>query len=146
MPDRAQKYQDLGLLILRIGVGLSYVFLHGWGKMFGGPERWERTGSAVSAVGIDFGHTFWGFMAAFSEFAGGILIVLGLFFRPACILIFITMSVAAAGDITGEEGIKGSAHPLKMAFVFLGLTAIGPGKYSVDYWLSKRRKAVSRES
>ncbi|MEX0748330.1 MAG: DoxX family protein [Rhodothermales bacterium] len=144
MLSSLQRYADLGLLVLRIGVGLSYVFLHGWGKMFGGPERWERTGSAVSAIGIDFGHTFWGFMAAFSEFAGGILIVLGLFFRPACILIFITMFVAAARDIAGEDGIRGSAHPLKMAFVFLGLTAIGPGRYSVDSWLAGRRAVRSK--
>ena len=135
------RLADIGLLVLRLGVGLSYVFLHGWNKMFGGPEAWARTGRAMGQLGLDFGHTFWGFMAAFSEFVGGLLVALGLFFRPACALIAFTMFVAVTRHLGSGDGWRGSAHALKMLFVFAGLTGIGPGRYSIDHLLSRRKRA-----
>jgi putative oxidoreductase len=133
-----EKHRDVGLLILRLGVGISYMYFHGWGKISGGPETWANYGGSMEHFGITFWPTFWGFMAAFSEFFGGLLVAIGLFFRPAVTLIFVTMVVATTGHIV--TGIGGPAHSLKMAFVFAGLVFIGPGKYSVDAWIHRRRR------
>ena len=114
--------------------------LHGEGKMFGGPEKWLKLGGAMENVGITFLPTFWGFMAAFAEFGGGILLVLGLLFRPACLIMFITMFVAAsvhwldaaeAGEALKGKLMEGS-HAIELAVVLLALLFTGPGKYSVD--------------
>lgn len=118
-----EKYRDVGLLILRIGVGISYMYFHGWGKITGGTETWTRLGGSMEHFGITFLPNFWGFMAAIAEFVGGFCITIGLFFRPAAVLIFFTMAVATTGHIVTGRG--GPAHPLKMAFVFAGLLFIG---------------------
>ena len=82
-----RTWPDLGLLVLRLSIGLSMILFHGWGKISGGPERWRRIGGAMENFGIDFLPMFWGFMAGFTEFFGSVLIILGLFFRPAAALL-----------------------------------------------------------
>ncbi len=133
------KYKDFGLLFLRIGIGGRFIF-HGAPKMFGGPEIWERVGASMAIVGIKFVPVFWGFMASFSEFIGGICIILGLFFRPACILLAITMTIAASGHLSRGEGRRRAAHAIENGIVFLSLIFIGPGKYSLDEWLKPQKR------
>jgi len=79
-----------GLLWLRILVGLGLVY-HGYGKIFGGniPGFAEGLGKMGFPVPIVFA-----WLAALSEFGGGILIILGLLTRVAALSVFITMSVA----------------------------------------------------
>lgn len=125
------KYKDLGLLILRIGIGLMFI-LHGWPKLMGGPEKWEQIGKTMELVGIDFAPVFWGFMAGFAEVVGGALIMFGFFFRVACILLVITMLVATTHHITAGDGFGGYSHSLEAAILFFSLLFIGPGKYSLD--------------
>ncbi|MFP4624206.1 MAG: DoxX family membrane protein, partial [Gemmatimonadota bacterium] len=77
MPRQDERWMDLGLLLLRLGFGLGFIYFHGWGKLTGGPERWAEVGSAVEHLGIGFGHTSFGFLAAFAESIGGVLIAAG---------------------------------------------------------------------
>ncbi|MET4081018.1 putative oxidoreductase [Pedobacter sp. UYP30] len=125
------KYRNTGLLLLRIGLGIMFI-THGFPKMAGGPASWEKVGGAMHAVGVHFIPTFWGFMAAFAETFGGFLILVGLFFRPACLLILMTMLVASAMKLSQGGGITQASQPIEMAIVFFSLLLIGPGKYSVD--------------
>jgi hypothetical protein len=48
------------------------------------------------------------------------------------------MIVAATRHIVTGQGSP--AHALKKAFLFLGLILVGPVAYSVDAWLSERKK------
>jgi putative oxidoreductase len=141
---KLHSYKDLGILLLRLGIGLSFIVVHGSGKIFGGVERWRGIGNAMSNLGISFAPEFWGFMAAFAEFFGGILIILGLFFVPANILLAFTMFVAALRHIMDGDPLGRVAYPLEMLAVFIGLLFIGPGKYSLDY-LFKRKKSKNKE-
>lgn len=105
---------------------------HGFPKVFGGSQMWANVGMmAMPALGIKFAPAFWGFMAAFSEFAGGILIILGLFFRIACTLLLITMAVASHTQLT-MAGMLAASQPIEDGILFLSLIIIGPGKYSLD--------------
>jgi len=125
------KYRDAGLLILRIGIGAMFVY-HGAPKIFGGLQMWTNVGlMAMPGLGIKFAPAFWGFMAAFSEFAGGILIIFGLFFRLACSLLLITMVVAAHTQLS-SAGMLAASQPIEDGILFLSLIIIGPGKYSLD--------------
>ena len=129
------KHRHIGLLILRIGLGVMFL-IHGGPKLFGGPEKWGKIGMAMASLGIGFMPTFWGFMAAISEFFGGICLILGLFFRPACILLTLTMIVAALSHFGQGEGLGGASHAIEVGIVFLSFILIGAGKYSLDETLN----------
>ena len=120
--------RDLGLLILRVGIGASFM-VHGFPKLLGGPEKWAKLGKAMEVFGVDFAPAFWGFMAAFSEFGGGLLLALGLAFRPACLLLLSTMVVASAMHLDRGDGFGKASHAIEAAILFLSLLMIGPGKH-----------------
>lgn len=125
------KYKNLGLLLIRIGLGIMFIY-HGVPKLAGGPELWEKLGGAMKGVGIGFAPTFWGFMAAATETFGGLLLIIGLAFRPVCILLVINLIIAALMLLSKGEGLEGAAHAIEDAIMFLGLLFIGPGSYSID--------------
>ncbi len=135
--NKLDKFRDMGLLILRVGIGIMFM-CHGFPKLTAGPEVWTKLGGALSAMDINFAPTFMGFMAAISEFGGGLLLVLGLFTRPACFFLLITMVIAMLMHIrTGDPFVKYS-HALESAILFFSLLFIGPGKISLDEKLSKK--------
>jgi putative oxidoreductase len=137
---RLDRYRDSGLLILRIGIGISLMF-HGTPKLFGGPDTWAAIGGSMHLVGINFLPGFWGFMAAVSEFIGGLLLVAGLLFRPALILLLCTMIVAIAHHIAEGDKFGVASHPIELAVLFFSLIFIGPGRYNLDEKLATRTKA-----
>ena len=130
------SYHSYGLLLLRIIGGSMMVYNHGWGKITAGPEKWNRLGHALTdIIGFEFLSTFFGFMAAFSESVCALLIIIGLFTRPASILLFFTMFVASMNHIMDSE-----MPELAIMYCLLSLVLIisGPGNYSLDKkWFSK---------
>jgi len=128
---------NVGLLILRIGIGISFIF-HGAPKMLGGPETWTKVGQATQFIGIDFAPMLFGFMAAFAELFGGVFLILGLFFVPATALMLVTMLVALAMHLGSGDSFNTYSHALESAILFLSLLITGPGRYSMDQRLSKK--------
>jgi len=122
------RYRNLGLLILRIGFGLTFFWYHGYPKLAGGPAAWERIGGAVANIGITFAHPAWGLAAALSEGLGGLLFAAGLFFRPACAAMLGVMVMATVEQF-GRE-MPQPEHALKNAFVLAGMFLVGPGRYT----------------
>ena len=129
--DNLGKYRNTGLLLLRIGLGTMFI-IHGFPKLAGGPNGWTGLGGSMKVIGIDFLPIFWGFMAAATETFGGFLLIVGLFFRPALILLIFTMIIAALVHLGKGDGLGGASHAIELGIVFFGLIFIGPGKYSVD--------------
>lgn len=134
--NAGSKYFDLGLLIIRLGIGFSYMYNYGFMKI-SHPEKWAGLGEKMSMVGIDFAPVFWGFMAAFSEFFGSILLILGLGSRIACFLLGFTMFIAF---LTGFSKNEFNSEAFEMMIVFIGLLFTGPGKYSVDAGFSRKKR------
>ncbi len=129
--------KDLGLLVLRVGIGL--VFLkHGWSKLIGGPQMWETLGAVMGLFGIKFYPVFWGFSVAVIEFFGGLMLTLGLYTRIAAFFMALVMITATTLLISKINPFDSVSHPLSMFVVFVALTITGSGALSIDQLLRKR--------
>ena len=133
---------DLGLLVLRAGIGLMFAVVHGLPKIVGGVTSWKSVGGAFTRLlGISFAPAFWGFAAAISEFGGGLFLVAGIFFRPACALMLFTMAIAVASIVRGGYGFSGAAQPIELGIVLLALFLTGPGKFTFPKLLSTNKSS-----
>jgi putative oxidoreductase len=125
------NYKNFGLLVIRVGLGLMFIY-HGYSKLGGGVKTWEGLGNATKYVGIHFWPVVWGLVSAATETFGGFLLIIGLAFRPVCLLLLINLVVAAAMHLGKGDGLEGAAHAIEDAVVFAGLFFVGPGRNSVD--------------
>lgn len=125
-----KTYPDLGLLILRVGIGAMFM-VHGYPKITGGPDKWTQLGSVMGIFGIKMFPQFWGFLASLTEFGGGLCLILGVIFRPACFLMLGMMSVATSMHMGQGDGLSVASHAIEAGIVFLSLLVIGPGKYAL---------------
>lgn len=126
-PLGTRNWPDVGLLILRIYAGVT---------MAGGGLDKIPVGSwfagQVEGIGFPLPRLF-AFLAAFAEFGGGWLLVLGLCVRPAAFLMAFTMGVAS-WTIHAEVAFWG-LHIARIYFwVYVALTLTGGGRYSLDHW------------
>ena len=135
---RSATSTDVGLLIVRVGLGTMFLVRHGWSKLVGGPEKWAKLGTAMEHVGVEFWPTFWGFWGAFAEAGGGVLLALGLLFRPAAAMMAFTMLVATMATSDNFANIGRASHSIEVGLVFLGLVFIGPGRLALDPLIAKR--------
>jgi len=132
---------SIGLLVLRLGFGIMFL-IHGTPKLLGGPESWQQLGeSGMAAFGLSSGLVFWGFMAAFAEFFGGLFLFIGFLTRPFAILLLGNMFVAAVMHLTQGHDFSIVSHPIEDGLVFIFFLIVGPGKYSVRHLVDpfKRR-------
>lgn len=136
---KSNGYQHIGFLILRLGLGIMFI-LHGYPKMFGGPDMWTEVGASMQYLGIDVAPMFFGFMAGVTEFFGGIFLICGLFFTPTACLLLIIMIVATGKHIALGDGFSSYSHSIELGVVFLALLFTGPGKYSLDQKLQQKRR------
>ena len=117
---------SVGLLLFRVLMGSAFV-LHGWGKVQT-PFSWMP------------GDTIPGFLqaaAAFSEFGGGIALILGVLTPVASALLAVTMFEAVRFHFgLGHPFVSagGASFELPAAY-FVGavmLLLTGPGRFSLD--------------
>ena len=128
---------DLGILILRMGIGLMFIY-HGAPKVFDGPEKWIKIGSAMKFLGITFWPEMWGLFAGLAEMGGGICLVLGTLIRPACTLMAFTMLVATLKHLGEGDSFLKASHAIEDGIVFLSLLWIGPGRYTLKRFLARQ--------
>jgi putative oxidoreductase len=74
----------------------------------------------------------WGLLSALTEAVGGFLLIIGLAFRPVCLLMVINLVVAALVSYGPGHSLFDASHAIEDAVTFAGLLFLGPGKYSVD--------------
>ena len=79
------KYREGGLLLFRVSIGLIIIILIA-PVLWSGESSWERFGSVMRHLDFHSHFTFWGFVGALLGCIGGVLMVLGLFFRVGVLL------------------------------------------------------------
>ena len=125
--------RDVGLLILRVALGLFMFYGHGMGKV--GRLFGDDPISFADPFGL--GPTASLALAAFAEALCSLLVVLGWWTRWALIPLIITMTVACTRH--WGDGFGQMEKALLYLFGFMALFFAGPGRYSLDYWRSTNR-------
>ena len=121
------RFQPIALLLMRLALGAIMV-AHGYYKVFGGLHHHAQT---VASLGLP---AWLGYVSAFTEFFGGLLILVGFFTRAAAFAVFINLSVAIwkvhlHNGLMGSPGRPGYEFPLAaaalaFALVFFEMTII----------------------
>ena len=124
---------DIGLLILRLGVGLPLAFAHGTGKIPPSAGFIEGTAGMGFPVPVVFA-----WAAGLSELVGGLLLALGLATRPAALFVAITMAVAFFVR-HGPDPFADGEKALLYLVAAVTLVATGAGKYAVDAVFRRRQ-------
>src|SRR5229473_8312062 len=125
----------LGLLILRLGIGLILA-AHGAQKLFGvwdgpGMTKWAQS---VQRLRIRPA-TPWAWVAALSEFGGGLLLAFGLLSPLGSLAIIGAMLVAIATVHLANgfwNGKRGYEFNLSLVVAAAAVALTGPGAYSLD--------------
>lgn len=131
---------DFGLFVMRAGFGFYMAAAHGRGKI---PPS-EGFIGATAGMGFPAPELF-AWLAGLSEFGGGVLLALGLFTRPGALAILGTMSVAAFMGHANDPFFAAPGQPSKELAMLFWLAAfcvllVGPGRYSLDAAIFKKRK------
>lgn len=125
---------NLVSLILRLSLGAMF-FMHGLqialGKM-GGPGA-EGFSKMLAGLGVAPA-LFWAYVAGYSILIGGLMLILGIFTRLACIPLIIFMLVAII-KVHWAKGFFLMAGGYEYNFIviaaLLALMLLGPGDFSL---------------
>ncbi|MBL0947640.1 DoxX family protein [Brevundimonas sp.] len=132
MFDSLERHRPTALAGLRIITGLMFM-QHGTQKIFSFPAEAMGPFQPLSQMGI----------GGVLELVGGALIVLGLFTRPIAFLLSGMMAVAYFQFHAMSGGlfplVNGGELAALYCWVFLYLVFAGPGAFSVDGILAKKR-------
>ena len=128
-PPRLCARVSAGLLILRLVVGLAFIF-HGYGKIQN-PFGWMGPDASIPGV--------FQALAAVSEFGGGLFWMLGLFMPLASLGLACTMTVAVRmhafmlhDPFVSQTGGRSYEPAIVYLCVAVLLLLAGPGRLSLD--------------
>jgi putative oxidoreductase len=124
------RLQPLALLFIRLTLGAIMV-AHGYQKVFGGLHHHAQF---VAGLGIP---AWLGYVSAFTEFIGGLLVLGGLFTRAAAFAIAIDLAVAIwkvhlHKGLTADHGLE---FPLAVITLAFALVCFGAGPIALDHIL-----------
>lgn len=126
---------DAGLLIARLVFGLLMA-AHGAQKLFGwfGGYGLAGTGGFFESLGFRPGRLF-ATTAALAEFAGGLLVALGLL-GPVGPALILSVMIVAAVTVHWKNGVFAMSNGIELPLLYgaaaVALALTGPGQYSLD--------------
>ena len=133
--DSLLQYRDLGVLLLRLVVGYTFIY-HGWPKLFGGPAMsLKGFASWLASMGLPLPMAL-ALIVGVVETLGGLALILGVGVQLAALLLAINMLVATILKVTkmGKSfaGDGGYEFDLALLAANLFLALNGAGVYA--FW------------
>lgn len=138
------RLQPLALFVMRLTLGVI-MLAAGSHKVFGGLHHHAQV---VAGLGLP---AWLGYVSAFTEFIGGLLILVGLFTRAAAFAVCIDLGVAIwkvhlHNGIIGSPDHPGYNFPLAVAALAFALIFFGAGPIAIDHILRGGGSAGSKRS
>ena len=138
------RMQPLALVLIRLALGLMMV-AHGYHKVFGGLHHHAQFVASLGLPG------WLGYVSAFAEFFGGILVLAGLCTRAAALAICIDLAVAILkvhwhNGLMGSSDRPGYEFPLALSALAVALIFFGGGPISLDHIVGGGRSGGFRRS
>lgn len=156
------RLADGAWLLFRVHLGLSIAIGAGWSKLVNlttaselskvlsgqspaGPPDWFV--QQVAHLGFTWPSPYlWALLAVWGEFAGGLLLALGLFTRFSALQLAVQFLVIAFFWYDAPEFLVGMYYQQLLFWAFVLVTFLGGGRYSLDYWLHQRAAQPARAS
>ncbi len=138
------RLQPLALLVMRLALGAIMV-AHGSQKVFGGLHHHAQM---VAGLGLP---AWLGYVSAFAEFFGGLLILVGFFTRVAALAVFIDLFVAIwtvhlHNGLIGTPARPGFEFAMAAAALSFALIFFGGGSIAMDHVLRGGGRGASQRS
>ena len=136
-----EKLKPLGLLVLRVALGASFMF-HGYPKLTD-PGRWLK---AFPGFGFP---SYFAYISGVLEVFGGGLLILGLFTRGVALLLAIEMGLVLGRTIVPSAGIYAFRQyetPLLLGAMAVALATTGAGKISIDAFTFESSRKSGKKS
>ena len=133
--------EDIGKLVLRVTLAVL-ILLHGISKLQNGIDF---ISGLVSGAGLP---SAFAYLVYIGEVVAPLLVLIGLFTRPAALLIAINMIVAIVlvhmGELFTLTNSGGWALELQGMFLFtaIAISLLGAGRYSLDAKVRRKKGRV----
>ena len=130
MPAARDTLDTLSWTLARLALGLILA-PHGWGKLFG--DDLVNVTKRMVALGLP-APTAWAYWIGLLEFAGGIMLALGLYTRVVAALIAIEMAVVSFAVLAPNWfwTNRGMEYSVMMMLFAICFTLRGGGPLSID--------------
>lgn len=120
--------KDLGLLLVRIVLGATMIYAHGWNKLINYQTKFH---SFPDVIGIGNEASY--ILVTYFETIGALAVILGFYARFHALGLTITMFVGFViahnmNIVGGNSGEKALIYGIGFLLIFLN----GAGKYSID--------------
>ncbi|MGB8297414.1 MAG: DoxX family membrane protein [Polyangia bacterium] len=127
-----ENFVNLGLLLLRLGVGVNMTVLHGVDRV----RNYSQLANSIpDPLGMGRRHSLMLVVAA--EFVGGILVTLGLAGRLAALALAFSLSLTL---FSGEAGLPWRQREATVLYLTasLAILLLGCGRWALDAVVWKR--------
>ncbi|WP_438423696.1 DoxX family protein [Aquimarina macrocephali] len=131
---------SFGLLMLRIGISFSMIYLHGYPRLINFSEISSEFADPLG-VGIVTSLS----LVVFAEFFCSLFLIIGLFTRWSCVPLIITM-IVATWIINGGKGFIFQEKSIIYLIGYTSLLISGGGYFSLDYLLLGRKMKTKTQT
>jgi putative oxidoreductase len=125
----SERLSDFGKLLLRIGVAFPMSIRHGWPTL---ANWWKGEISYPDPLGL--GQNLTMVMMGSLEAVATLMIVVGILTRPASLMLAVGFSVAVL-VVHGADDFGTKELPYLYMVAYWAIFLIGPGRFSMDFWL-----------
>lgn len=133
------RNSSIGLLILRVSLGLTMALGHGWGKLSNFSQVAQQFPDPLGlGSGLSLGLT------VFAEFFCSLALIFGVATRAAVIPLIITMATALF-MIHGDDPFGKQEKALLYLIPYVAILVAGPGRFAIDSFCCRRKPKETEE-